>query len=293
MLPPHRNFYLYVCLWLLLGSYRVAYSHYVNDTVALVTASAQEMELAYDLNHFRVLNQLPALPISNRLVLVADLHAKNLQSYFDTSSNCSLHSWYGSGNWKNCCHKKAAPNQACMSAKPREIAEYPGKGYELVYYTPGVATNQDAFAAWQELPAASDMILCKGKWRNFRWEMIGVAVSGHYAIAWFGDMFEKPNEPLAAISDGNVKPVENIVKADTSAHESSKSYYVIVASLPDEANAQSTFKRLSANGIDNLTIHHTGQRFRIAAGKFASAEEAVARKARIKNNIPDAWILVE
>lgn len=157
------------------------------------------VELAELINDYRKKNGLPEIPISSSLTAVALKHVIDLNTYHP-EKKCgkkgNLHSWsnngnwkgkYGKGSWKGCCYPDDHSNAACMWEKPKEITNYPDKGYELAHWESGTVTAKSALASWKSSPLHNDVILNKGMWSNRTWKALGAAHSGSYACTWFGE----------------------------------------------------------------------------------------------------------
>jgi len=155
-------------------------------------------ELAQLINAYRKQNGLLEIPISGKLTAVALKHIMDLNTYHPENicgDKGNEHSWSNNGNWtgkvgvgawKGCCYPDDHSNQPCMWDKPKEIANYPGNGYEIVHSEPGIVTAQSALNGWKSSPDHNDVILNKGKWGNFPWKAIGAVYGGNFSCAWFG-----------------------------------------------------------------------------------------------------------
>lgn len=102
----------------------------------------------------------------------------------------------------------------------------------------------------------------------------------------------------AAIEAENVAPSTTIEVAEEKTDEPvveeavvSKSFSIIVASTPNEQNAQLAIEELSAKMSADYSIVEGNGRFRIAYGTYSSNQEAVDALSQIKGTFPDAWIL--
>ncbi len=86
---------------------------------------------------YRKSKGLPPIPLSAKLSQVAQTHARDLTENYkvDASNECNPHSWSGKGTWTACCYTNDHKQAACMWRKPQEIADYPGYGYEIAYYS--------------------------------------------------------------------------------------------------------------------------------------------------------------
>src|SRR5688572_10796475 len=105
--------------------------------VTEICLSPEEKKL-YDLiMEYRKSKNLPPIPLSQKLTLVAQTHAKDLAEHheFDPKGKCNPHSWSDKGNWTSCCYTNDHKVASCMWTKPQEIADYSGSGYEIVYYS--------------------------------------------------------------------------------------------------------------------------------------------------------------
>lgn len=73
--------------------------------------------------------------------------------------------------------------------------------------------------------------------------------------------------------------------------ENKKVYHIIVASSPNESNAQLAIEELSAKMTANYSVVKGGGRHRISIGGYESNKAAMEAVKEIKNTFPDAWIL--
>jgi hypothetical protein len=130
-------------------------------------------------------NQLPRIPISMKLMLVATEHVKDLSINHPHGSNCNIHSWSNQGNWTGGCYVEGDPStHPIMWNKPKEISNYPSSGYEIAAFgaDPELTLNN-----WKKSTKHNNVILNKGIWAGHQWKALGAALYGGYACAWFGD----------------------------------------------------------------------------------------------------------
>lgn len=73
--------------------------------------------------------------------------------------------------------------------------------------------------------------------------------------------------------------------------ENRKIYHIIVASSPNEDNAQLAIEELSAKMQAEYTVVKGGGRHRISIGQYESNNEATVAIKELKATFPDAWIL--
>lgn len=267
----------------------------------------QELILYNLINDLRQEHRLPVLPISDKLCLVGRTHISDLEKNYKPDEGCSLHSWSEKGKWNPCCHSKDPSGIACMRTKPKEIAGYPGFGYELIYWGNEKANALDAYNLWRETKASLDMILCTGKWKSFSWKTIGVSVSSNYAIIWFGDQLEKTDilPPKTSIADTpklnqvqdqkKNEPITTTVESkpsqDVSVSETKNRYFLIVASLKSEQAAKTTLKKYKSSGYPKAQIIDGGSMQRIAIKGFVKEADAQAELNKLREKHPGIWIL--
>ncbi len=131
-----------------------------------VCVTPEEMKL-YDSYHgISKTKKLEAIPFSAKLTLVAQTHAKDLAEHyeFDPKNKCNPHSWSGKGNWTACCYTKDHKQASCMWIKPREIAGYPGNGYEIAYYSSIGASAQEGLDGWKISRGHNPLLINSGTW---------------------------------------------------------------------------------------------------------------------------------
>ena len=73
--------------------------------------------------------------------------------------------------------------------------------------------------------------------------------------------------------------------------ENKKVYHIIVASSPNESNAQLAIEELSAKMTANYSVVKGGGRHRISIGEYESNKVAMEVVKALKSTFPDAWIL--
>lgn len=92
-------------------------------------------------------------------------------------------------------------------------------------------------------------------------------------------------EPAEDMAATQAEPV-----ASTPA-ENKKVFHIIVASSPNEDNAQLAIEELSVKMQAQYTIVKGGGRHRISIGEYESNSDATTAIKEIKGTFPDAWIL--
>jgi uncharacterized protein YkwD len=154
-----------------------------------VCLSTEEKRL-YDLiMAYRKQKKLAAIPLSSKLTLVAQLHAKDLAEHYNANNNkCNLHSWSANGKWKSCCYTNDHKEATCMWNKPREIAGYESNGFEISYYSGGGANAEEGLAGWKVSPGHNQVIINEGIWKPIKWNAIGIGIYKEYGVVWFGEL---------------------------------------------------------------------------------------------------------
>jgi hypothetical protein len=150
-----------------------------------IDAKADADTLAKIINDYRESIDLPRVPISAAMTKVAEAHVRDLNVNKPVSERCNMHSWSAKGSWSACCYDSSKEAARCMWKKPKEIADYSGSGYEIAANASGI-TPEQALVLWQKSPAHPVVMINKDPWTK-PWRAMGVAVSGDFAVAWFGE----------------------------------------------------------------------------------------------------------
>ena len=156
-------------------------------TTACVSSEEQKL---YDLiMAYRKEKGLGTIPLSESLTFVAQTHAHDLMDNykFDINNKCNPHSWSKKGKWSSCCYTNDHKAASCMWAKPKELANYPGNGFEIVYYSSGGANAQEGLDGWKVSPGHNPLLINSGTWANVKWKAIGVGIYKEYGMVWFGE----------------------------------------------------------------------------------------------------------
>lgn len=162
--------------------------------------TAEEKKLYELIMDYRKSHKLEAIPISERLTLVAQTHARDLsENYkFDVKNRCNPHSWSERGNWTSCCYTNDHKTASCMWTKPKEIAGYPGNGFEIAYYSSLGANAQEGMDGWKISPGHNPLLINSGTWEKVNWKAIGIGIYKEYGLVWFGEALD---EKLPALCD--------------------------------------------------------------------------------------------
>lgn len=172
----------------------------------LVCLNPFEAALFDELNTYRKARELPPIPLSRSLSIVAQLHSRDLAiNQPHKPRNCNMHSWSHSELWSACCYTSDHRRSACMWDKPRELTVYHGDGFEIVFYSTaayphGRAYAEDAFANWGKSKGHNDVIVNRGTWKNIHWKAAGIGYYGGYACIWFG-MDDDPDTGIIGLCE--------------------------------------------------------------------------------------------
>jgi uncharacterized protein YkwD len=138
---------------------------------------ALEIELAKQINNYRVQNGLPAIPLSPALSLVANRHVRDLAMNIGRLTH----------DWSNC----AMTDPSCMWKAPQRLGtRYSGNGFENAYGGPAAsrASPTAILEAWKEGGNGphNDVILNRKVWSKVQWKALGIGIYDGFAAMWVG-----------------------------------------------------------------------------------------------------------
>lgn len=252
----------------------------ITSDAAATCLKADEAELARLINEYRASLNLPAVPVSKSLTLVAQQHAWDSETNGNAwpppppGKTCNMHSWTDrvnpalqQGTWTPVCYTNAHDNAEGSQIKPKELAGYPGNGVENSYFSismSGGATPAGALAAWKNSPGHNALITEQGWARPLA---MGVGINGGYAHLWFGYVTD-PAGVASLCSDQSQLPTPTPGVQPTTVG-------VAVPTAPPAAGSASgrratpTSQILDENGIvtaNSLMLH----RFTVESGRSYS-----------------------
>lgn len=278
------------------------------------------------INDFRRSAKQPIIPLSRSLCFVAAKHLTDLTSTNSQDNGCGLHSWSDKGNWKPCCYSKDPLRNECMNTKPKEIAGYPGLGYEIAYWGEETTTPAGVMEIWRNTAISKNIFLNLDKWQSKQWKAAGVAIGGGYALVWLGDKTDSPGDMLICGTDSLVlksqttasntidkpgtasqapkeqpeknagtKTAETIkevnLQDDPGSQPKSEHFYLVVASLRDEQMAAEQVKKLKSQGFLNANVIKGDNVFRVIVGEFSNRDEAQKQLNKLSRDFKGIWIL--
>jgi hypothetical protein len=289
---------------------------------SIISGISEDENILFNMiNDIRRQAHMSLIPLSTDLCTVAHIHINDLLFSKPQENGCGVHSWSASGKWTPCCNAKDPGGIQCMKSKPKEITGYPGNGYELIYWGEDKATPADAAELWKQVGASSDMILCRGKWKNYQWKAIGIGIKDGYAVLWLGDKADKKvsltqDENLVKVPQSHAEEISAAKMPATeakttrpesalqpkvaegkeepnnpSAGKSSPKFYLIAASNKSADEAQTSLKRVKAKGYPDAYILGNVSPYRITIESFENNKLASKRLYELKKDFPDIWIL--
>lgn len=261
-------------------------------------ASEEETKLYNLITEYRQIHNLPPIHFSKSLSYVARVHAMDLSFNRPDFGGCNPHSWSAKGTWKSCCYARDKNRLLCMNNKPKEVAGYKYKGWEMVYSGGEEARAEDAFDLWKGIGMTNDYLLNTGKWSK-PWKAIGIGFYGDYATVWFGEGIDPEKGFVLCGSDtlpvkaDSAETTNHSGVADTLiiAPQTGLKYYIITGSLNTLDKASREVLRLQSLGYSNAKLISNGSNFRISVSDYPGEAEALSALAALQQVFPGAWIL--
>lgn len=151
----------------------------------------KERELYELMMQYRRERNLPDIPISKSLSIVAQTHVRDLAINTPVGGDCNMHSWSDKGKWAPVCYSADHKRASLMWSKPKELTSYVANGYEIAAGGGGgEITPEVALKLWKNSQGHNDVIINGGIWKD-KWNAIGIGIYKGYAVVWFGK--EKDN----------------------------------------------------------------------------------------------------
>lgn len=156
------------------------------------TLSDDELYLYKLIMSYRHENGLGSIPVSSSLSYVARTHVHDLEMHPPSGS---LHSWSRYGPWKGFSFNGSESAES-MWHKPAELTAYKGKGYEIAVKTAEKVDPATALSLWIDSSQHNRVIINAGDWERMHWNAVGIAMSGKYAVVWFGEESDSPTKNI-------------------------------------------------------------------------------------------------
>jgi len=241
---------------------------------------------------FDQLNQLiedygkEKLAYSASLSYVAKTHVNDLLQNHPDTRICNLSSWSDKGDWTACCHNAYVPQQDCMWDKPKELTQYPYRGYEIAGYFEDAFTVDSVIKLWSGTKEVLDMLLTDGNFQSKKWTCMGVGLNAKYVSVWFGQRSDKLNR-IELCND------TLLVSDKSNKSKSEEIFYIIFGSYLNTRDAKEAIKRLNKNSFDNAGILKSNNKIRVYLDKFSTIKEAVVYKQNLPYTYREAWVYKE
>lgn len=271
--------------------------------------SESEWKLYRMINEYRRQYDLPAVSLSKSLSYVATTHVKDLYFNHPDEEPCNAHSWSDKGYWKSFCYPKDEDKMNSVWDKPKEISNYPGKGYEIVYWENNPVIIDSVFMFWKSFDYFNSFLTNSGRWEGKSWNAIGIGIVENYAVAWFGEVQdpagvpvvcgqEPIKEPTVIVEKNIPKPVVQqqdtiqLVSGKSTDNELKKTgtYFVIVRSMLPRKEAEAVLKNLKAKGYQDARLVITNGKIRVSINESRDKEEATRLWREAKKSYKDAWL---
>lgn len=161
-----------------------------------VCLNAEEQKLYDLLMQYRKSKKLKSIPLSAKLTRVAQAHVRDLaENYvYEEDPVCNPHSWSDKGVWTGCCYTNDHKQAQCMWDKPKEIAGYPGNGYEIAYYSSAGANAVEGLEGWKKSPSHNPVMVNLGTWSKVEWKAVGIGFYKEYGVVWFGEAEDQESD---------------------------------------------------------------------------------------------------
>jgi len=260
--------------------------------------SQQEYKLYSLVNAYRAKLALDAIPLSKSLSYVAKVHAADLSKNFTTNDDCNMHSWSDKGQWKAFCFPADQNRRSDVKDKAREIANYPGKAWEITYWENEKIDVAFVLEFWNSIPYTASMIGNTGKWANKTWQSMGIGIQDGYVLLWLGEKVDlevstqicETGEKISNFSIPNelVVPVSEVSIAQSN---QDNMYYIVIGSFNQVSDAKTAVRSYHQMGYPNAVLVETQGRTRIAIDSYKTNEEAEKGLEKYKSKFQGAWIL--
>ena len=185
--------------------------------------SPMDYKLYTMINDYRARYDLPPIPLSKSLSYVASVHVKDLFLNHPDRGSCNSHSWSASGHWKPFCYPRDENKKNSVWDKPKELTNYKGKGYEIVYWENSAAVIDSVITFWKSVDYFNSFLMNTGKWNGKRWNAIGVSIFENYAVAWFGELSDQESGPVVCGSVPADNPKQDVTKKESQKKDNPKS----------------------------------------------------------------------
>ncbi len=265
------------------------------DTIPLdFCISSEEYQLVQLINDYRKAFALEPISLSKSLSYVAITHARDLAANFQADSACTMSSWSDQGRWKPICYPKDQTKKNDIRQKAEEIIGYPGKAYEITYWSNVEDAPRQILSFWREHEVSADLLLNRAQWESFSWKAIGVGIEDGYAVVWLGQDIDY--EVSTSICGSNTKVLNDASPEYKATHAKTASkinkvYYITIGSYQNRKDGVNAVKSYKEMGYPRAVLVEMNDKIRVAIDYFtdkAKADQALKKYAR---KFKGAWIL--
>jgi hypothetical protein len=254
--------------------------------------SQEEYKLYNLVNEYRKAVNLSSIPLSKSLSIVAKTHISDLIQNKPDTNMCSFHSWSNKGNWKACCFQRESKDKLCMQLKPKELTNYPGNAYEVVYWESREANAEKAIDQWKETSAAQSVLTNFKDWEKYSWNAIGVGIEGGFAIIWLGEEPDPENEIKICGIETIIVNEPVIESADPQVVSAGTGrFYLIFGNYSTLNEAKAQADKYVKEGFTKAKVISKDDKFRISLNDFSSKELATQGKKELPVKYKEAWIM--
>jgi len=291
-----RHYFILMLFPLLV--FTAVYGQSTNDRSIPATfcLNPEELRLFDLINHYRTERGLPLIELSKSLSYVAQSHVRDLyinQPY--DNKKCNMHSWSDQGTWTAFCFPADQTRRKSVWDKPKELTQYPGQAYELVYWTNDPVNPEDVMELWKGIPASAALLLNTGKYAKNNWKVAGISIYKGYAALWIGEARDPETEIRLCQGDSviNTSAAISKPKAETSRQSSggTGAYYLVFGSYPSLSLAREGQQKLIREGFVDSQIIEKDGKFRTSLNQFETMEAARTAKKKLPSKYSQAWIL--
>jgi hypothetical protein len=185
------------------------------------TLTDEEKKIYNYIMAYRAQNNLPNIPLSPSLTIVAQTHVKDLAMNKPDLGSCNAHSWSGNGNWKPVCYTADHKQASLMWSKPKELTSYQGNGFEIAAGSNGCCSNfvmtaEYAVEGWKKSSGHNAVMINQDVWKTLKWNAIGIGLYKGFAVVWFGEQLDNAANPVETKEPVKVKePAMSVTAKDS------------------------------------------------------------------------------
>ena len=279
---------LAISLFLLLGSTYTSYAQ-IEPTFCI---SKNEYQLFKDINIYRKAMGKTPLSLSKSLSFVASKHIEDILVHKSDSNECSDFSWSYGNEGDDCCVSEKETNLLCSRKKPLFLTNYPDIAYEMLFYDDHQADPTNALRFWKSIKQSKDMLLCEGKYSEYQWLAVGIAIQDKYVSLWLGEVPDLDSRSRICGTKDTIEfniPTELADKIFLSRPDNH--YHIVLASAVTMEEIQKKLVKLRNTDMVDLRIISAKDRCRVITGDFKERTEAASELKQYRKFVKDAWII--